>query len=109
MIKKCTCGGMPTIKKKVSYTGGGRYKGKTRHESWKAHCCNCSQQVLEYPETEAEAIKLWNEEVLEAEARRDAPDKLIYNLEYLEYSYDSKGAERRDRALARILRILTER
>lgn len=109
--KQCVCGKYPKIEKKVSYSGGGRYKGQTKHESWQACCRGCSQQVLGYPETEAKAIAEWNDQVLEDRARRDSEDKLIYDLEN-SYYFGGHGAELRDRALARLLKdvkILLER
>lgn len=110
-VEQCVCGSFPKIEKKVSYSGGGRYKSKTKHESWEASCQGCYRLILGYPETEAKAIAEWNEHVLKDRARRDSEDKLIYDLENSYYNH-GHGAELRDRALARLLKdvkILLER
>ncbi len=84
--KRCTCGGYPKIEEETHFYGGGRHKGAERSESWEAHCKgkNCCRRVSRRHgvfETEEEVVEAWNERVTRAEERRDAPDKMIYDLE----------------------------
>ncbi len=99
--KRCTCGGYPEIKQETHLYGGGRYKGKTRVDSWEAACKGKNCYVSAYKrhgvfKTEQEVITAWNEAVAEDEERRDAPDKMIYDLE--------QSDDIVQRALARLLK-----
>ncbi len=103
--RKCVCGKYPKIEMKTSYSGGSRYKGKTRCDSWEAICegkigLECHQRSWGVFSSKEAVIKAWNREVVEAEERRDAPDKFIYDLE------NSSDTERN--ALGRILKELAE-
>lgn len=85
--KQCTCAKYPELKQETHWYGGGRYKGQDRSVSWVARCKgkNCCQMAYKRRgvfETEQEAITAWNEAVTKDEERRDAPDKMIHDLEH---------------------------
>ncbi len=103
--KQCICGSYPKIEQTTNFYGGGRYKGKTRSDSWNAHCkgkdCHC--QVYKNRgvfETKAKVIDAWNKNVTKHQARLDAPDKLIYDLE--------NSDDDIKKALARILKTVEQ-
>ena len=84
--KRCTCGEYPKIEEETHLYGGGRYRGKTRVDSWEAACKGKNCYIRAYKrrgvfKTEQEVITAWNERLTRAEERRDAPDKMIYDLE----------------------------
>lgn len=85
--KRCVCGNYPKVEMETHYYGGGRYKGQTRIDSWEAICTgkDCCQRAYKRRgifKTEKEAVAAWNEAVSRVEERRDAPDRLIYDLEH---------------------------
>lgn len=104
--EKCICGTYPEIKKESHVYGGGRYKGGTRSTWWEARCktafpgqCRCRGKG----DTEEDAIKEWNERVRKVTERKNAEDKLLYDLEHSAYK-NHAGEEGREHALGRLLR-----
>lgn len=100
---RCVCGSYPKVEMKTNFYGGGRYRGATRSESWEAVCEGEGCYHRSYKrrgvfKTKAEVVKAWNEEIIESQARLDAPDKLLYDLD----QSDDQVKE----ALARILRAV---
>lgn len=100
---RCICGNYPKVEMVTNFYGGGRYRGATRSESWQAVCegQDCWRRAYKGRgvfKTEAEVVVGWNKDIIEEQARLDAPDKLLYDLD----QSDDIVKE----ALARILRAV---
>ncbi len=105
--KQCICGKYPEIEKKVGHYGGGRYKAGDRSEWWEARCRGCYRRAGNQPSRQA-VIDAWNARVLKDRARRDAKDKLAYDLERASGSWRYHSTTNVDRALARLLKDVQE-
>ncbi len=107
-LATCICGKQPTVKSDTSYSGGGRYKGKTRCDSWKIQC-ECYRSEVAYPyggteedseEAKARVIRDWNTRVAEDQDYKSSSDKLLWKLDHSDKLIH--------RALARIIRAVEE-
>lgn len=108
-LLKCACGKQPKLEAKTSYSGGGRYKGQTRCDSWKVTCsCYRSEQTFPNGSTKEDSetarlavIANWNARIELALDRKRSPDKLLWDLEH--------SGKHIKLALARLLRAVEER
>ncbi len=110
-LMKCFCGEQPKLKSETLYSGGGRYKGKDRSDSWKVKCI-CYRSETAYSEnTSKEAsdearervIAKWNAMMVDA-FERASSDKLLWDLDH---ACSCKAyVELKCKALARIIRAV---
>jgi len=82
-LEPCPCGGTPEVKTQTSWSGGGRYKGATRSESWQVRCTKCDDYAYSHYAcmSEKAAINAWNHKIVKERNRKAAPDKLLHDLE----------------------------